>query len=473
MTMIRKVMPAQITALGEDEVQVIISTGYVARDEHIFEPGGAQLDNYRKNPVVLWNHMTEHPPVGRGEDLQVDGDNIVARVRFAPIGISVKADEIRGLVKAGFINAVSVGIDPIAAEPLDPKKPRGGQRVSQWELMEFSFCNIPVDTGALVTQRSKEKTGMSDKKGTKGDRTLKAKHARAIELAPAVPSLKRGLYEVANLAYMLEQFGYAHACSEWEAEIEGDESPVPAMLGEALVKFGEAFIAMSKEEVTELLAGKDLELDDEETEIETRDLPAEERAYVSAAKTPRSRSWRLGIVMARAGKTLSATNAKKLDEAQGNCDRAMKHHKALGEHNQAVNDQLSGAQASNDKAATANTQVGESLAAAKDDPEKAPEHVARALKAQKALDGHLGDIADAHTNATDRCQDVGDAHNGIGRSIKSAQRCMRAVVDGSTPGEDSDSKDEQKSDGTDDDKDDSERSFRMRRVRVLALAALN
>jgi HK97 family phage prohead protease len=155
MTMIRKVMPAQITTVGEDEVSVVISTGYVARDEHIFEPAGAQIENYRKNPVVLWNHDTDHPPVGRGEDLQVNGDNIAARVRFAPMGISVKADEIRGLVKAGFINAVSVGIDPIEAEPLDPKKPRGGQRVSQWELMEFSFCNVPVDTGAGVTARAR------------------------------------------------------------------------------------------------------------------------------------------------------------------------------------------------------------------------------------------------------------------------------------------------------------------------------
>jgi phage head maturation protease len=576
MTMIRKVMPAQITALGEDEVQVIISTGQVARDEHIFEPGGAQIDNYRKNPVVLWNHMTEHPPVGRGEDLQVGGDNITARVRFAPMGISVKADEIRGLVKAGFINAVSVGIEPIEAEPLDPKKPRGGQRVSKWELMEFSFCNIPVDTGSVVTARAKhsddwkvgasrtlpvddsdawdgtaaeasifelaggddfdpskarkgfliynaskpkergsyklpiahavngrmkvpngairaaasrlsqtaipqgvkdsaqklldhykEQSGMSAK-DSDGDRGLKVKHTRALERAPAVPSFKRGLYDVAQLCYMLQSLGFCHESAEYETALEGDESPVPGMLGEALTKFGEALIAMAQEEVKELL---DDVGDDDSAELETGDLPMEARAYIAAGKTPRARTWRRGIAMARAGKALSTSNAKTLGEAQGHVARAMKHQRAATEHNQAVGDQLDTCRAFGDKAVKASGQVGESLAAAKDDPENAASHVAKATRAQKTVDGNLSDLAQAHNDATDRAQDVGDSHNGIGRCLKSTDRCVRAVVEGSTPGEDSDSQDTQKPNGEDND-DDSSRShtdFRRRQADLREL----
>ena len=92
MTMIRKVMPAQVSALGDDEVEVILSTATVARDGHIIVPAGVDLTNYRANPIFLWQHDPEHP-VGRAEDIQVDGDKIKARVRFAPTGISHKADE--------------------------------------------------------------------------------------------------------------------------------------------------------------------------------------------------------------------------------------------------------------------------------------------------------------------------------------------------------------------------------------------
>lgn len=303
---------------------------------------------------------------------------------------------------------------------------------------------------------------MSEKTG------LKAKHARALDRAAKAPLFKRGLYEVANLAYMLEQFGYAHACSEWEAEIEGDESPVPAMLGEALVKFGEAFIAMSKEEVTELLAGKDLEIDDEA-------IVVEERAFVAAAKSPRARAWRQGIAMARAGKALSASNGKKLEDAQGHHDRAMKHSKTLGEHHDAVGGHMDAITAAQEKAQQAQADTGEALDAAKKEPNKADEHLKRAAKANKALGGHLDDATAASSDFKDRHADVGDAHAAIGRSIKSAQRCVRAVVEGSTPGaEDGDTKEVQTSAGTGESegsKGDRSYDYRRRQSDLLGLAA--
>lgn len=469
MAMIRKVVPMQVTALGEDEVEVRMSTASIARDGHVLVPQGCMLENYRANPIWLWQHDPEHP-IATAEDIQVGDDAITARVRFAPMGISHKADEIRGLVKAGIVRGVSVGFEPLDGEPLDPRNPRGGMRFTSWELLESSFCSIPVDTDAVVTARaeiaaktrSEEKFGMSDKDG------LKAKHTRALERTSKALIMKRGLYEVANLAYMLEQFGYAHACSEWEAEVEGDESPVPAMLGEALVKFGEAFIAMSKEEVTEMLSGKDLEIDEGA-------IVVSERAYVAAAKTPRARSWRLGIAMARAGKTLSASNEKKLEDAQENHTRALKHHKALGEHQEAVAGNMNAITDQQEKATKAHGELGEALQTVKNEPEKATEHVARAIKAHKALGGAIGDMSDTSATMKDSHADATDAHAAIGRYVKSAQRCVRGVVEGSTPGaEDGDSKDVQTSAGTgesDGSKGDRSLDFRKRQADLLNLAA--
>ena len=153
MTMMRATVTAQINSLGENEVEVIISTSALARDGHILEPSGCILTNYQANPIVLWQHNPD-VPVGRAADLVVDGDKIRARISFAPSGISPKADEVRGLVKNGIVSGVSVGFDVIDGEPLDPKQPRGGQRFTKWELLECSFCSVPADPGAAVTARA-------------------------------------------------------------------------------------------------------------------------------------------------------------------------------------------------------------------------------------------------------------------------------------------------------------------------------
>lgn len=548
MTMIRKLVPAQIKALGEDEVEVRMSTAAIARDGHILLPQGGRFENYKKNPVVLWNHNTDDFPVGRSEELTVEAEEIVTRVRFPPLAISQRADTCRGLAKSGFLNGVSVGFDPLDGEPLDPRNPRGGQRFTDWDLIELSFCCVPVDTEALITARAlghgdlkcsvsrelpiedseasdgaasifewaggddfdpsrarkgflvydaakpkqrssyqfpiahvvdgrlkvpkgairaaasqlsktdlpdeirtaaesvihyyQERAGMAD---TNVERSvIKTKHTRALDRSTKTAIVKRGLYEVASLAYMLEQFGYAHACSEWEAEIEGDESPVPAMMGEALVKMGEAFLAMGKEELTELLAGKGLEIDEEA-------IVVEERAYVAAAKTPATRAWRAGVAMARAGKALSASNQDKLAKVGESHDRALKNHKELGQHHAAIGGNMDAITEQQSKASEAHGELGEALNDAKKEPEKSTEHVARALKAHKALGGAIGDMSDQASEMKDTHADAGDAHEAVGRHLKAAQRCMRSVVEGATTAaadKDGDSTDVQTSAGT-------------------------
>ena len=167
MSMIRKLLPSQVTEIGDDEVEVVMSTGAIARDGHILVPGGADLAQYRANPVVLWQHDPGQP-VGTAEGVRVDGDKIIARVRFAPLGISEVADRTRGLVKSGVIGAVSVGFEPTEGEPLDPARPRGGQRFTGWELLECSFVSVPADTGAVVTARA-HGTDTADRDATDGE----------------------------------------------------------------------------------------------------------------------------------------------------------------------------------------------------------------------------------------------------------------------------------------------------------------
>ncbi len=179
MTMMRFLVPAQISAVGQDEVDVVMATAGLARDGHILVPRGCRLDNYRRNPIVLWSHSADFP-VGAAGNIAVAEAQIAARVRFAPLGISAKADEVRGLTKADIIRCVSVGFDPVEMKPLDPAKPRGGQLITVWELLELSFVSVPADVGAVVTARALQAaTGSSGD----GDADYRHRQAQLLELA--------------------------------------------------------------------------------------------------------------------------------------------------------------------------------------------------------------------------------------------------------------------------------------------------
>jgi len=151
--MIRQTVATSIRQLGDDEVECILSTGSVARDGHILVPQGCDLAGYRKNPIILFQHMAQ-APVGTASAITVWPDRITAKITFAPLGVSATADEVRGLVKSGVVRSLSVGFDPKDGVPLDPKRPRDGQRFTSWELLECSFVSLPADTGAVVTARS-------------------------------------------------------------------------------------------------------------------------------------------------------------------------------------------------------------------------------------------------------------------------------------------------------------------------------
>lgn len=325
MTRIRKLIAADINQLGEDEVEVVMSTAALARDGHVLIPSGCRLQNYQANPIVLWSHDADKP-IGNVESIEVAGDDIRARVKFAPLGISVQADETRGLVKAGVIRAVSVGFDPLDGEPLDRNKPKGGQRFTEWELLELSFVSIPADPGAVVTARTHGDDPMPEAAPAPAPTKRNRQH-RAGSL-----TLTRGLYDVANLCYAFESLGWQVDRAKLESAIEGDNSAVPAMLVQVLADLGAALIAMTEEEVAEALAGHDVEPDEDDGD---EVLEAAEREHIAASPSPAVRAFRRGFAHAkvRAGKKLSAETVRCLREAADTHEEAMAlHRKAIAKH---------------------------------------------------------------------------------------------------------------------------------------------
>lgn len=72
--------------------------------------------------------------------------------------------------------------------------------------------------------------------------------------ANTVGALRKGLYDVGEAARVMSTLGYLFTNARYEAEAEGDASPVPARLMEAVMALGEAVKEMAIEEVDELLA---------------------------------------------------------------------------------------------------------------------------------------------------------------------------------------------------------------------------
>lgn len=256
---------ADTAGLGDRQVRVICSTPDADRAGDVVMAEGIELSAYNANPVVLWNHDTDYP-IARCVEIGVKGGQLEALVQFPPEGDDATADRIYKLIKAGVVNATSIGFQPVKADPIKG----GGYKFTASELMEFSFVSVPANANALVVERS---------------------HAHATKDAPKLKI--KGLYEVAWFAELLSSLGYLEECVEWEAEYEGDNSPVPEMLAEAMRQLGSALVAMTAEEVAELLAEEDAEMKSA--------LPAKVKAFRAVAK---------------AGRVLSSANEDALTKAR-------------------------------------------------------------------------------------------------------------------------------------------------------------
>jgi HK97 family phage prohead protease len=156
----RQTFPGAVRSVGEREFRFCAVSPKLGRDGHILEPSGVDLSEYRKVPVVLWQHIATSPVARCSSIALVDGE-VRGTAEFAPAATSAAVDEAFGCVKSGVVGAVSVGFDIIDAEPLDPKKgSRGGLHIKRSTLLEISLVSIPADVGALITQRGYRSNAM-------------------------------------------------------------------------------------------------------------------------------------------------------------------------------------------------------------------------------------------------------------------------------------------------------------------------
>ena len=138
----------------ENTAIAAISTDAIDRDKEVILPKGVDFENYNKNPVVLWAHTYNEPPIGKAQWVKQGRKYIKAKWEWAD---TVKAQEIKQLWDGGFLNAVSVGFiankshEPTPAEiKKNPEWSTVYKIVDEWELLEFSIVPVPANPEALA-----------------------------------------------------------------------------------------------------------------------------------------------------------------------------------------------------------------------------------------------------------------------------------------------------------------------------------
>lgn len=134
-------------AEGDDPdgpIRFIIATEGMKADGLDLRMDGLNLDRFTSNPVVMYGHQyygRDSLPIGRAENVTVDGSNLLADTIFD------MDDEFAAAVarkyRGGFLNAVSVGFD---IRGIDPET----GVVNAWDLIEYSAVPVPLDPDAVV-----------------------------------------------------------------------------------------------------------------------------------------------------------------------------------------------------------------------------------------------------------------------------------------------------------------------------------
>ncbi len=143
--MIKKILKGYFKDYNKDTdlIEFIASTGNEDREGEVIDPNGWDLNNVGKNLPLLWSHNAKELPIGKVVEARIEGDNLVTAVEFAH-KVNDFAKKVYELVKAGFLNAVSVGFMPKAYDA-------EGKMISQ-ELLELSIVNVPANQEALRSE---------------------------------------------------------------------------------------------------------------------------------------------------------------------------------------------------------------------------------------------------------------------------------------------------------------------------------
>lgn len=153
----QKTFETSVRSLGPRTSAFTISTGSRDRDGDTIDPKGWELEPYKRNPVVLFGHDSGSLPIGKAVNIWTDSRGLHVEMQWPEKGVYPFADTVHDMVKAGFLNATSVGFLVRESRPT-----RAGLEITKAELLEFSIVNLPSNPQALVMRRGLNEPAMKE-----------------------------------------------------------------------------------------------------------------------------------------------------------------------------------------------------------------------------------------------------------------------------------------------------------------------
>jgi HK97 family phage prohead protease len=135
---------------SDDPLSFVLSDATVDRYGDTIDPNGWVLENFTKNPIALFNHRSDFP-IGSWSNIRVEDNALKGHLTLAPKGSSERIDELRSLISAGILRAVSVGFVPLDSTAI--KDAHGyyvGERYIKQELVETSLVSVPANPNAVL-----------------------------------------------------------------------------------------------------------------------------------------------------------------------------------------------------------------------------------------------------------------------------------------------------------------------------------
>jgi len=134
----------------DDPLEFILSDESVDRMGDVIRADGWDLASFKKNPVALFGHSHDQI-LGVWENVRVEGKKLLGRLKLAKPGTSELVDTVRSLIDQRILKAVSVGFQPIEAEP---RKSGDGYDFIKSALHEVSVVSVPANPNALAIAKA-------------------------------------------------------------------------------------------------------------------------------------------------------------------------------------------------------------------------------------------------------------------------------------------------------------------------------
>jgi HK97 family phage prohead protease len=126
--------------------EVVASTADFDREGESIDQSGWDLENYLKNPIILWSHDINSLPIGKATSVKVVEDQLIIKGEFATAEQNPVAEQAFLLYDADILKTVSVGFIPLD---------RKGDTILKAELLELSFVPVPANPQALALAKEK------------------------------------------------------------------------------------------------------------------------------------------------------------------------------------------------------------------------------------------------------------------------------------------------------------------------------